>query len=136
MTYLIKETAFRLSSFSLPTLNIEFRIKLSVSNLFKKYFLKKYKPYTLIQSYLHTKKVKSGDDLPPPLPPKGKSKSPALHVSPFVFCFFVFVLYFIFIPIYLFYFISLFYFNHTFFVHDIFVIPTFHRTFPKPSPES
>ena len=83
--------------------------------------------YTLLQSY--TQKVKSGDDLPPPLPPKGKSKSPAHHVSPFVFLLLSFILYLCT------YFISLSLITH-FVVHDIFVIPTFHRTFPKPSPES
>ena len=104
-----------------------------MSNSFKKYFLKKYLNLTLYSNRIYTKKVKSGDDLPPPLPPKGKSKSPALHVSPFVFCF-VFVLYFIFIPIYLFYFISLFYFNHTFCCAWYFCYTYIPQDFPQTEP--
>ena len=44
----------------------------------------------LTLQFLITQKVKPGDDLPPPIPPKGKPL--AHHVSPFVFVlFFVFL---------------------------------------------
>ena len=66
---------------------------------------------TLYSNHIYTKKVKSGDDLPPPLPPKGKSKSPAHHVSPFVLVLCFCPLFYIFT--YLFYIFILLYFNHT-----------------------
>ena len=102
MTYLIKETAFKLSSFSLPTLNIEFRIKLSVSNSFKKYFLKKYLNLTLYSNRIYTKKGKIWRRLTTTTSTQRQIQIPCTSCKPICFCFFVIVLYFIFIPIYLF----------------------------------
>ena len=136
ITYLIKETAFKLSSFSLSTLNIEFRIKLSVSNSFKKYFLKKYLNLTLYSNRIYTKKGKIWRRFTTTTSTQRKIQIPCTSCKPICFCFLFlsFILYlYLFINFILYlYFILIIHFV----VHDIFVIPTFHRTFPKPSPES
>ena len=96
------------------TLVLESRIKLSVSNSFKKYFLKKYLNLTLYSNRIYTKKGKIWRRFTTTTSTQRKIQIPCTSCKPNCFCFvfcplfyvytylFYFILFYIFILFYLF----------------------------------